>query len=221
MKSAGQTMESITVRRASLADADKVRYRVYSTPTEFIAVIAESALMAVKVAGIKKPHKIVRDIPTQGAAVEAQRVTRPQGKDERVALPVEKPDTMKKLVAELAPAVAKQSGFTALRLSDLQQKGKVQSRILPADLLNSIIEEHVRAINPALVADAVAETMQSMAAPVEAAPPLPTPMPAPPPEPQMTQEERITRMAEEVLPKAEPAQETVLSPEEVQKLLNG
>ncbi|MEJ0010116.1 MAG: hypothetical protein WDN72_06160 [Alphaproteobacteria bacterium] len=46
-----QELEAITVRRARVADAGKVRYRVYSTPTEFIAVIAESALMAVKVAG--------------------------------------------------------------------------------------------------------------------------------------------------------------------------
>jgi hypothetical protein len=65
MKSKPTGIESIAIRRAVIADSDKVRYRVYSSPTEFIAVIAESALMAVKVSGISKPHKIVRDLPNR------------------------------------------------------------------------------------------------------------------------------------------------------------
>ena len=221
MKSKPTDIEAITLRRANVADTDKVRYRVYSTPSEYIAVIAESALMAVKVSGIRKPHKIVRDLPTEGVAIEAKKMAAMDTNAARVSVTTTKIEKPEQLSAELKAVDPNliQTLFRPMNISDLQAKGIGRARILPPDLLNEIIEQHAKAtMPPAPVAPPPA------AAPVqEVIMPEPEPEPEPlPPAPEPTPQERIFEMAKDVLPPAsEPQGEHELSPEEVAKLLNG
>lgn len=66
----------LSLRKAELIDADKARYLVYRTPKDFVAVIAESALMAIKVSGVTNPHRVVRDLPTSTVAIDAERMVK-------------------------------------------------------------------------------------------------------------------------------------------------
>ncbi len=158
MKSGKQAIEAIALRRATLVDPDKVRYRVYSTPTEFIAVIAESALMAVKVSGIAKPHRIVRDLPTAGASVTAQNISPPNHEAARVPLPTQM--TEKKAIHVAPHEVAKKANpdeqFQPLDMRDLQKKSSVRARILSPQMLTDIIEQHVQHAPPLASGEAAA-----------------------------------------------------------------
>lgn len=209
-----QGIESITVRRANIADADKVRYRVYSTATDFIAVIAESALMAVKVSGVKKPHKIVRDLPTEGIAIEAKKMAARDPEAARITLSTAKHDGGKRLITDLLSReqMVKDPLFRPMALGDLQRQGVVRARILPPEMLTEIIEEYTKA------------TM-TPAQPAVAAPVNPLPEAIVQPDAELSTKERIAQLANEALPGTKdvtaPGEEKVLSPEEVEKLLNG
>ena len=146
MKSKHSDIEAITLRRATIADTDKVRYRVYSTPTEFIAVIAESALMAVKVSGVKKPHKIVRDLPTEGIAIEAKKMAAVDHEAARITLPIKKFEKQEQLTTQLQDVdpKARQALFRPMKIGELQANGMKRARILPPELLNEIIEQHAK-----------------------------------------------------------------------------
>ncbi len=221
MKKKPQGIEALTIRRAVVADADKVRYRVYSSPTEFIAVIAESALMAVKVSGISKPHKIVRDLPTEGIAIEAKKMAARDINASRVTLNTKQPEAPASwLVAEI-PTLdpeAKTAAFKPMQIGDLQRRSSVRARILPPEMLNEIIEQHSKSSLPPPPVD---EPTMPMVVPVEM-PAEPVVEQAPPAAPEPTTEERLLQMAEEMLPSAtvdDPNR--TLTPEEVEKLLNG
>ena len=214
MKSKHSEIEAITIRRATLADTDKVRYRVYSSPTEFIAVIAESALMAVKVSGIRKPHKIVRDLPTEGVAIEAKKMAAVDHAAARIALPVKQLEKSEKLIApvkEMDPN-ARQALFKPMTIGDLRSKGQVRARILPPELLNEILEQHAKAATPPIAPPAAPEPGAVMPEPFT--PPAPAPV-----VPELSPQERILEMTKD-LPKAEPEAERELTPEEVEALLN-
>lgn len=187
---ASPTLEHISIRRVTIADEDKVRYRVYTSPVEFVAVIAESALMAIKVSGIRQPHKIVRDLPTAGVAMDADRLSKMEELSERVALAIEKTEGLEKRVADLLPREEAEAGipFQPMTLNDLQSQDQVRPRILSAQMLSEIIDEHSKHF-----IDAVAPVI------VEASPvqPVVAEVPAKPLE-----------------------QKPKLSPEEVQRLLN-
>lgn len=68
-------LKPVALKRKAVAHSDKVRYRVYVDPQEFIAVIAENALMAMKISGVKSPHRIVRDLPLTQTTVEGEQLT--------------------------------------------------------------------------------------------------------------------------------------------------
>ncbi len=215
MKSRNQGIEQITVRRANVADTDKVRYRVYSTPVDFIAVIAESALMAVKVSGVSKPHKIVRDLPTEGIAIEAKKMSKVEVNPQKVTLPSKQTDRKKQVVADLPQldAAAKQAAFKPMMIADLQRQTSLRARILPPEMVSQIIEDHVK------VASATAVQMATKAAMPEV-----TPQPEPVLENPVSDTQRLLQMAEAVLPETSEIMQrgdAELSPEEVEKLLNG
>lgn len=219
MKSRPTDLESLTIRRAKVADADKVRYRVYSTPTDFIAVIAESALLAVRAAGISKPHKIVRDLPTEGVAIEAQRMANVPT-PEQITMPTKRPDKPVQMKVDLARVDpnARAGLFKTMTLKDLPGGKLGSARILPPEMLNEIIDEHLKSIGAVPAAAEPAPVISPPAAVEEEAPVVPAPVP----EPHMSTEEKITQMAAEVLPsEADLKQEENLSPDEVEKLLNG
>ena len=80
-------MESVALRRAHLTGVKQVRYRVYQSPTEFIAVIAESALLAIRIAGVAEPYKVMRDMPSTTVPLEKGQIEVPES-IERVSLPI-------------------------------------------------------------------------------------------------------------------------------------
>jgi hypothetical protein len=67
-------IQPISVRHTHIIDNDKVRYRVYRSPTEYIAVIAENALMAMKLSGVNEPYKVMRDLHHDGVSIEASKL---------------------------------------------------------------------------------------------------------------------------------------------------
>ncbi len=232
MKPKPTEIEAFAIRRATLADKDKVRYRVYTSPTEFVAVIAESALMAMKLTGIGKPHKIVRDMPTQGVAIEAERIAKvEEAAIERVLFATQQKEGGERIVVNDLPVLTediKQTQFKPMHLSDLTPGGTTNARILPPELLTEIIEEHLRGHQPPAAAPAPKPAPAPIMAP-EPEPEQPTPPPAPVPDPheQLSPEARLLAVADEVLPpsssaSAQPAAsaDTGLSPDEVDKLLN-
>ncbi|MBX9726551.1 MAG: hypothetical protein K2X09_04725 [Rickettsiales bacterium] len=227
MKSKPTGIESIALRRAVIADSDKVRYRVYSGPTEFIAVIAESALMAVKVSGVAKPHKIVRDLPTEGIAIEAKKMAAIDPAALRISLPTEKTEGEKQLMTQMGAErnmdQEKIESFKAMNIADLQHKGGPRARILPPEMLSEIIEQHTRATMP----QATSPELMTVSLPdePEALPAIEVVAePAPAPEPELSTEEKIMQLADEALaPAPEPAapfDTQSLSPDDVAKLLN-
>lgn len=230
MNSKSKDLEQLTIRRASVADTDKVRYRVYSTPKDFIAVIAESALMAVKVSGISKPHKIVRDLPTDGVAIEAKKMATVSDKPERVPLAMKPPEKAKQIVADLAPKADadKAALFRPINIHDLQNRSRIHARILPPEMLSQIIEDHVKAtIEPTPAPAVIAPPPVAVAIPEVA----PEEVLIPPlPQPTLSPKEKLLQAADEVFAQNPPPAvvesqpaiaENVLSPEDVEKLLNG
>ena len=137
----GQGLEAITVRRTHVVDADMVRYRVYKSPTEFVAVIAESALLAVRVSGIANPHKIVRDLPTDGIAIDAKKMA---VSEERVTISSTQQASSEGLTVELSRAqdVPLEERFVPLGIMDLRQKGQGRLRILPPTMVLQIMEDY-------------------------------------------------------------------------------
>lgn len=205
-KPTAKGIEAIAVKRAALADADKVRYRVYRDEVDFVAVIAESALMAMKVSGINTPHRIVRDLPSEGVAIEAKRMAKVENAAEKVMLAVEQKRaehiTLKAELPEANPDAAA-AGFVPMQVKDFQKKKTSWARILSPDEVEQAQAAAKPAPQPApppVAAPVVEEIEPIAAAPAMEAMPAAEPAPVEPPPP--------------------PADTGVLSEEEVQKLLN-
>lgn len=133
VKTNGHGLEALAVRRATMTDSDKVRYRVYTSPTEYIAVIAESALMAMRVSGVAEPQRIVRDLPTEGVAIAAERMEAGDS-GQRVNLATEKAIKEPIVMAPVPTrnAEPQDGNFIPLKLGDLDQKQGRNMRILTA-----------------------------------------------------------------------------------------
>ena len=213
MKPTPREIETLDVRRAVVADADQIRYRVYSSPIEFVAVIADSALMAVKMAGM---------------AIEAKKMAAVKI-PEKFSLPTEKVIDKTGGKTDLAPPPPTiQSQFVPMDVVSLQHKQQARARILPPDMLYDIIETHVReamaspakrqpqaVVEPVPEADVVApaemldEEMSILSAPTV-----------------VLQEQVVTQMANEILPPSTETPVTAapegasLSSDDVEKLLN-
>ncbi len=69
-----EALKPVALKRKSVSHSDKVRYRVYVNSREYIAVIAENALMAMKISGVKVPHRILRDLPMSQNSVSGDRL---------------------------------------------------------------------------------------------------------------------------------------------------
>jgi|GEM_PF-3305877 len=210
MKKPATGIEAIAVKRATLADSDKVRYRVYRSEGDFVAVIAESALMAMKVSGIMTPHRIVRDLPNEGIAIEAQRMSKVSDSEPRVNLATKQTRTDgARMNTEMADnTLPVESGFVAMQVKDFQRKTVPWARIL----------------TPEMVEQAQAKSKPTAPAAPFPVPVMQEPLPAaPPPEPESAPVKEAApplkaSTRQEPAPAAEP---DVLSEEEVQKLLNG
>jgi hypothetical protein len=211
-------LEAMAVRRATVADADKVRYRVYSTATDYIAVIAESALMAVKVAGISKPHKIVRDLPSEGIAIEAQKMANIDASvAERVIFATQKTENKRSAVKDYVPnnTATKESQFKPMRIADLQHNSLARTRIIPPEMLTEIIEQHARS-----QISSAPSRKTALPDPELIPPPAPVTIATPPPQAPSIPPAVSSAASAPIAPPAA-ASDATLSPDEVDKLLRG
>lgn len=224
-----------SIRRATILHADTVRYRVYTSPTDFVMVVAENALLALRVAGIATPHKIVRDFPAlesfleDGTLVpETAEATFLLAQQENKTVTAELPS------AEDADADA-DAPFVPITLTDLQSKNSHRQRILPPEMVQEIIAQHAAQSMPAPEsppvpspppppatenAEAVDVPPTAPAAAIVEAAREPAPQVETEAEPMLSPHEKITQLADQLLPPAAPVADT-LTPEEVEKLLNG
>lgn len=203
----GQGIEAITVRRAVIADADKVRYRVYRGPDDFIAVIAESALMAMKVAGVSEPFRIVRDLPSEQVALQADRLAKIEV-PQKVAFALQ---SAPRASEALEMAVPNPIDFIPMQLRDLEQNKKKRTRVLSP--------EEMAAMMQALMPEPMPQP-----APKPMVVPTPAPVVEEPPPPVVTAEPALPEPEPEPVQMAapEPAApdgERALTPEEVARLL--
>lgn len=185
----GKGIEAIAVRRASVADGDKVRYRVYRSAQDYVVVIAENALMAVKVSGINAPLRIVRDIAEQ-STLPAGRIVAEEAPSVAFSLTPKERKGGHFPTAEPAAPSETPIDFLPLTLGDLQRKS-VRKHFFSADELGH--------------AAAAASPPPPAPPPAVAQSPVPPPAEAPPP----------VDMGEPV----EIPPGGVLSPEEVARLL--
>lgn len=154
----GQGLEALAVRRTTLTDADKVRYRVYRSPNDYVAVIAESALMAVKVSGVAEPQRIVRDLPSEGVAIHAERMEKGDS-GIRVNFAMER--VVKETQLNLPPEapVKAEGAFVPMKLRDLDQKRSRPMRILSPSDLETLV---AAAAEPAMAETMPAPSMDAM-----------------------------------------------------------
>ena len=166
--------------------------------------------MAVKVSGVAKPYKIMRDLFLDRVSIDAQRMESGDKNSELVAIKSRSEEKAPQFCADLPEQEPLSETFVSLQISELQNKTTNQTRILSPDMVHEIIEDHV----------------QKQAAPV-LSPKPPVSEPAAPPE--LSVEEKMRKLAEEVLPSAAdldpsdlppPDHREPLSPEEVKRLLN-
>lgn len=214
MRGGEKPIEPLALRRATIVDRDKIRYRVYRAPNDFVAVIAENALMAMRIADITKPYKILRDLPASQLELASERIERTQ-EDVSLALA---PQEMGELFAHMPSpeeVAAQVEGFTPLSIGELQREETRRSSIIPPEMIQDIISEH---------------QLHGPAPSPPAAPEPSAPAPAPPPPTPTLTPAKLLQMADEILPPpqaeatgdavARALQDGVLTPEEVEKLLN-
>jgi hypothetical protein len=183
-------LESVSVRHAQVTDGKQVRYFVYRTPTDYVAVIAESALMALKLAEIKSPYKILRDLPMSGKdPIAAERLTPAESGDKFTLSLTEAAEKVS--FAEIPPVKDPHADFAVMKLADLHRhKYKEEFILTPQHMMDKLA--------------AMSAPKPEPAAPLAASEPEPAPAPVSEPAPTAA---------------VEPAPDAPLSTEDVNKLL--
>ena len=119
-------MQGFAVRHTRIIDRDKIRYRVYRTSTEYIAVIAENALMAMKLSGIDAPHKIIRDLIDENTPI-AQARLREAEESERVEFSLSQKDTSLESNFEYRAPKEPEAFFVPMTLGQINEE-KVETQ---------------------------------------------------------------------------------------------
>lgn len=127
-------LKPIALKRKAVSDSDKVRYRVYTTPQEFVAVIAENALMALKVSGVVNPYRIVRDLPLAGNAIEPQRLTAHHVQPTAFIRPNKIPDAPA-MFEPVSESGKQEHVFEPLGVASLSSRGAKRPLMLDVDML--------------------------------------------------------------------------------------
>jgi hypothetical protein len=143
IKPRAKPIEQLDVKQLVIKDAEIVRYRVYSDPDNFLAVIAESALMAMKKAEIDAPYKVVRDLISQASTLEEDSFD--QEKERSHAMAMTSAIAEKKNVA--MEQIMKSGGvdFTPLSLEGVSQRVSENGSIIGVDAMLAIIEAQAKA----------------------------------------------------------------------------
>ncbi len=128
MRKKPEHLESLAVRTLSIKDADIVRYRVYTSPTDFIAVIAENALMAMKLTGIHEPYRVVRDLPMEDGALEKNQLE--QTSQAEIVLPTQQVMTHQEKPDPKAFTNQDVDGFEPLSLGALRRDKPLEGSVV-------------------------------------------------------------------------------------------
>lgn len=140
MKKTPTEMKELKIRRITLTDAQTVRYRVYTTPADFVAVIAENALMAMKLTGINQPHKIVRDLITSEGSIAPFLPEKTMVSEYILPTKFEKITPPKPDIKNFTNST--KLDFEALPLSQLQKKSfQLNNVVPPATLIRVLAPE--------------------------------------------------------------------------------
>lgn len=177
-------LDPLILKKAQLTHANQVRYRVYQSASEYIVVVAESALMALRIAGVKNPYKILRDIPAAGAAVEKGEVQLPES-GEMVPLPVAHKAEQSLKFEQLQEHEGEP--FVGMELQDIHKRRLASANILtPQEGMDHFVDMPANA--PTLSAPMAAPQSQK---PMVAAPAAPPEISVAPPEPQPKQDDGV------------------------------
>lgn len=148
-------MQHLTIKRIPVKNANTVRYRVYRSADEFVAVIAENALMAMKLTGINEPYKVVRDLISEEGSVPESSLDKEHADSIMLsttpaAKAKEKPD-MRNFAASNV------QGFTALSMGDLRKDNSMLEGVIASPKLLRVLE----ATPPEVQMPAEPETLQA------------------------------------------------------------
>ncbi len=193
----GSGIEALAIKRASYAEGDKVRYRVYRAPDDFVVVIAENALMASKLSGIAHPSRIMRDLPSEGIVQSGKLAVA----ETEVGITFSTaPKEHKPMAAEIAAPAP--SDFVPMAIRDLQQAKSRRLRIISAEELSKMM--------------GITAGTRPAATPAPAAP-----APAPAAEPRASEPPPVRPATEapSVIDERPVEEEGPLTPEQVQALL--
>jgi hypothetical protein len=122
-------IQSLSVRHASFSGGDQVRYLVYRNANEHVAVIAESALLAIRISGIQAPHKVVRDVPAAQTALETADLTI----EARHFLPKDPHEDAAALAITAREEIALEALFEPVPLKALHEKKTPSASIIPPE----------------------------------------------------------------------------------------
>lgn len=139
MKQPPKSMQHLTIKRIPVKNADTVRYRVYTSADEFVAVIAENALMAMKLTGINEPYKVVRDLISEEGSVPAEVLDREKAElMSLITVPEKKAHTKPDLMQFTNPSV---DGFKPLSMGELRKDESILESVLKSPKLIQVLEE--------------------------------------------------------------------------------
>ena len=133
-------LKPVALKRKALAQGDKVRYRVYKNPTEFVAVIAENALMAMKMSGVGNPHRILRDLPLAGNSLDAGHLVPHHMQPTAFIRPHKVAEAPKEFVAAREKN-AEEKGFQPLHIGQISQHKKDHPSTIDVHVLLQALEE--------------------------------------------------------------------------------
>lgn len=71
---AGTAFQAIPYPVRAFGNLKNARYRIYTSPHEYMTVEAETASDALRMTKITEPHRIVRDIPGREVLLDRKRV---------------------------------------------------------------------------------------------------------------------------------------------------
>lgn len=165
-------IRTLAIRHSEIIDHDKVRYRVYRSANEYIAVIAENALMAMKLSGVSEPYKVVRDLFHDGVAIEATKLRSSEETPEiTMSLSAKTGDEKKEKIAGFKKLELAEP-FQPLSLGQLKQPRISDDHIVNAPEMMKHIQIDPLAYAMATRSDAAVQ-MAAQHAPVMPPPPEP------------------------------------------------
>lgn len=138
-------IKPVALKRKAILEGDKVRYKIFLSAKEYVVVIAENALMALKISGISEPVRLLRDIPMSKSSIEEKKLVTHNVHATAFLRPDMPPPENKNMTApdELLKTEEK-IGFEPLAFGkSLENNRKISSSIPVATLLAELNENSI------------------------------------------------------------------------------